>query len=224
MSLKKVHLRKLLQLFYLPDRRLVSELRKDIRQSIKKDLGQKGSGGDFYVPFWADAKDHAAGLQDLSSQTIIRVEDLPGRRRLYPMLEKAFLEWWDNKRRWRNEPFKVINVDRIKGSYKFSEIDATVKVENLFCVQVGDSYNRLVYPYFSEIPSLPDEGFRIGLWLLAEALSGYDASDNRVLDVLRSRSSGLVDFPLQGNERDIFLENYRRVTKQWEELRKEYEY
>lgn len=138
------------------------------------------------------------------------------------MLEKAFLEWWDNKRRWRNEPFKVIDVDRIKGSYSFDEIDATVKVENLFCVQVGDEYNRLIYPYFSEKPPLPDEGFRLGLWLISQALKEQSSEDNRILDVLRSKSAGMVDLPLQGDERDVFLNNYSRILDKWDELRKEY--
>lgn len=222
MSVKSIHLRKLLQLFYLSERELTTKLREDIRQEIAKLEGRSKPGGDFYVGFWTDAKRHVKGEVDLLKQTDIRIRDNKGRERLYKLLAEGFLKWWDEKRRWRNEPFEIIDVKRVKGDYEFEELGAVVKVESLLCVRVGNDYNRLVYAYFSENPELPEEAARIGLWLMGEAVKDFSRDDNRILDVLRSRSYGLIDSPLQGNERNLFLQKYIHVLERWEKLREEY--
>jgi len=63
----------------------------------------------------------------------------------------------------------------------------------------------------------------LGLWLLKEALAEYQLSDLRVLDILRVVSFATLDCPLQGNERDLFLQKYERVLREWNTLRKDYE-
>jgi len=111
MSIEKVHLRKLLRLFFLPDSARVSELRKDIRQEIKKAAFPGGKGGDFHTPFWTDAKNHVAGRLDLAAQVDERIARNDNRVRLYPELSKGFLNWWNEKRRWQNEPFQMAHQE-----------------------------------------------------------------------------------------------------------------
>jgi hypothetical protein len=68
MSMERLHLRKLLQLFYADRSKRRSIILTDIRSDVKRTLDPESRGGDFYVPFWADAKDHVAGKKDLSPQ------------------------------------------------------------------------------------------------------------------------------------------------------------
>ena len=99
MSLEKINLRKLLQLFFADARQQQSLLLADIRNEQSKKEEDRDSGGDFYGPFWSDAKDHVAGRSDLIKQTNIRIEANKTRARLYPILANCFLEMWNEKMR-----------------------------------------------------------------------------------------------------------------------------
>jgi hypothetical protein len=220
-SLQKIHLRKCLQLLYSPDRSRKSLLRRSIRAELAKDNAAISNGGDFHAPFWTDAKRHVAGLEDLDSQSNVRIQSNNGRARLYPELTKRFLEWWNEKRRWRNEPFRFL-PGSVKSQLQVPELGIFIKVENTLALAIGDHSNRIIYPYFSEHPALSEEAVRIGLWLLSEALPEYDSDDLRILDVLRSASHGKSDVPFKGDERDLFLRNYAQVLAEWSALREEY--
>ena len=79
-------------------------LKSDIRQEREKELGlAKSGGGDFFGPFWTDAKDHIAGKSEIRERTPVRIQNLRNTKRLYPLLQIGFLKWWDEKRRWKNE-------------------------------------------------------------------------------------------------------------------------
>lgn len=221
MSIEKIHLRKLLQLFYLPDNRRRSLLRADIRIDLNKALGETTDGGDFHGPFWADAKSHVAGEEDLRSKIKERIESNKGRTRLYPLLSDGFLRWWNEKRRWRNEAFEFL-PQSVKTQLSVPELGGTIKIENLLALQIGDQFSRIIYPYFSEDPPLPEEGRRIGLSVLNNGLPEYSVEDLRILDVLRASSCGTLDNPLQGNENELFLRRYGDVLKEWKKLREEY--
>lgn len=65
MAIDRIHLRKLLKIIYLETNGRVAEVRKDIREEITRATGEDSSGGDFYAPFWADAKKHVFGSGDL---------------------------------------------------------------------------------------------------------------------------------------------------------------
>ena len=108
----------------------------------------------------------------------------------------------------------------VKAQYKFDEIGCIVKIENLIALSISDETNKIIYPYFSEKPALENEGARIGLWLLGEALGPYIVGDMRMLDVLRGKSYATIDLPLQGNERQIFIERYREALADWDRLSK----
>lgn len=221
MSIENIQLRKLLKIFYLPESKRKSALREDIRAEISKEHGDEASGGDFHAPFWADCKNHVTGSVELREQTKVRIADHKGRERLYPSLTDGFLKWWNEKRRWQNEAFESIS-ENVSSELTFPEVGGTVKVGNLLALKIRNESNRIIYPYFSEEPSLTEEGGRLGLWLLNEAIAPYDIEDMRILDVLRSTSFATIDYPMQGNEREIFVGRYDQVLSEWKELRKEY--
>lgn len=209
-------------LFYLPRNLRTSALRDDIRRDINKKMYGAPGGGDFHGPFWADAKTHVTGHADLRLLTDDRVASNKRRQRLYPLLRSGFLTWWNEKRRWINEPFEIVEGS-IKKQFVVEALGCTVKVENLLSVKIGDESHRLVYPYFSEKPALTAESARVGLWVLNQALPVFSVEDFRILDVLRSASFATIDSPLQGNEEGLFMSQYTALLAEWRKLRKEYE-
>lgn len=218
MSIEKIHLRKLLQIFYA-DRRLRRKLLlADIRNDRGREAEDNDGGGDFYGPFWADAKDHVAGKLDLREQSKIRIASNKGRARLYSLLTENFLSVWNEKIQWRNERFEAYPVG-IKARYEIPELRATIKIENLVAVKIPDGTSRLVYPYFSEVPSLPTEGARLGLWMLQEALKDFRPEDFRILDILRRAYFRPREVFLEGNERELLIQKYDEVLNEWRKLR-----
>jgi hypothetical protein len=221
MSLQKVHLRKLLQLFDADNAKRTALLRADIRAEIRSAQGGGGNGNDFYVPFWSDAKKHVGGHLDLTQQTTARVELNDGRERLYPQLQDGFLKWWNEERRQINEPFGV-SLENISTQVPIAELGTVVKIENMLTLLVGGHSHRMIYPYFSEVPKLTAESARLGLWLLSEAFANYVDKDLRILDVIRSEAFSVRNVPLQGNEKDRFSRNYKYLLAERERLKKEY--
>jgi hypothetical protein len=221
MSIKHIQLDKLLKAFFLPENKRIALLRDDIRSEIAKEQGSDSGGGNFYTPFWSNAKEHIHGTADLRLKTAQRIEMNERRRRLYPLLQNGFLHWWENKRRWTNVDFVVDDVAP-KGRYRFDDLDAIVKVENLVSVSIGENRKRLIYPYFYEEPIVNDAMSRLGLWLMSEALPGHGPGDMRILDIPRSNANSIGDLPLRGDEEAQFIFHYERLIDLWEQLREEY--
>ncbi|MGN6622119.1 MAG: hypothetical protein ACTHKR_13800 [Sphingomonas sp.] len=223
MSLKTIHLRKLLKIIYSAPNRRISALRSDIREEISREAGESGAGGDFYVPFWSDAKAHVFDPvnHDLHTATDNRLAANYRRANLYPRLRDGFLLWWNDRRRWHNEPYRPAKA--LKTRFPFPGIDAEVKIDNILSVRDAAGENHFVYPYFSPDPVLNDEAARLALWLLSEALPTVDPQEIRVLDVIRGQTFSIRDNPLRGNEQEIFSRKYAAAIAEWEELRREYE-
>ncbi len=221
MSLRLIHLRKLLKILYLDPQPRVTALRTDIREDIAREGGTPGAGGDFYGPFWRDAKDHVFGFSDLRDMTRVRIESNPARANLYPRLRDGFLLWWDERRRWTNEPFR--QADSLKTRFPFPGLDATVKVANILAVRDARDEDHFVYPYWFPQPSLSDEAARIGLWLLREALPNVQPGELRILDVIRGQTFSIDRNPLAGDEEEIFRRRYHAALAQWDALRREYD-
>jgi hypothetical protein len=215
MSIAKIPLRTLLAYFGLPPDRRTAAVRADARAEVRKAKnGKTSNGGDFHSCFWSDAKAYAAGGADLTTRTAERVNDSDARARLYPQLAEGFLRWWTEKRRWINEEISVIPL-AVNAPHTFKEIDGTVKVENLLCLQVGGESNRLIYPYFAEHPPLRPEIARLGLWLMGQAFPQYKLEDMRILDVLRGEPFSIDRHPLDGTEGAHFVERYARMLADW---------
>ncbi|MBZ9798321.1 hypothetical protein [Mesorhizobium sp. ES1-4] len=222
MSLKKIHLRKLLTLMFAENSKQISMLRGDIRDEIRKQAGEKSEGGDFHVPFWRDAKGHVNGEKYLGVSVAERIATNKRRERLYPELRDGFLDWWDNKRRWTNEASKS-EMLAVKGAIEFPELGCTVKVENLLALAIGNSKNRIIYPYFSEDPPLGADAARLGLWAIMSSVGKYSPEEFRILDVIRGQSFAPSDVPLNGQEKSDFVKLYASILARSEKLREEYE-
>ncbi len=220
MSIEKINLRKLLQLFFANERHGQSLLLADIRNDRTKEAGDRDSGGDFYGPFWSDVKDHAAGRSDLVKQVELRIAANKTRARLYPVLRDCFLDMWSEKMRWRNEPFEFV-AESIKAQLPIKELGTVVKIENTASIKTWDGSHRVMYPYFSEAPPLPEAGVRLGFWALAEALPAYRPADFRIIDMQRRAYFRRSDFDMKGDERKDFVQRYGILLRRWRKLRDE---
>lgn len=220
MSLDKIHLRKLLKILFLPPNQRRSELRKDIREEINREAGEDAGGGDFYAPFWADAKAHVFGTLDLHDAVDARIAVNGRRDNLYPRLREGFLLWWNKRRRWTNEPFRMGRA--LKTHFAFPGLNATVKIDNILSVKDNLNAERVIYPYFSPEPVLSEEAARFGLWLLTQAFPSIPAEEFRILDVIRGQTFSLDKTPLQGNEEENFRRRYSQILNERRALRAEY--
>ncbi|WP_412063863.1 hypothetical protein [Rhizobium sp. SYY.PMSO] len=221
MSVLDIPLRKALQLFYAPQHLRRSILKEDIRLDRRKERGgSRSQGGDFYLPFWSDVKKHIGGTADLSELTDFRIRSNKRFKRLYPLLKDGVIELLSAKLRWSNEPVEIV-PQSIHGSLAFSDIGGTVRIRDALHARVRGEYTRVVYPYFSEDPTLSDEGGRLGLWAMQKALIEIDPQDARVIDILRRTFFSPQTTPLLGNEESIFRNNYISLITEWERLKAE---
>lgn len=221
MALDRIHLRKLLKIIFLEPNKRRSAVRADIREELAKEAGRESSGGDFYAPFWADAKSHVFGSGDLHDLVEARMEANVRRTNLYPRLRDGFLLWWNERRRWTNEPFRPGRS--LKVHFPFPGLDATVKIDSILSVRDGLDAEHAVYPYFAPEPLLSDAAARLGLWLLTRALPTVSPDEIRILDVIRGRTFPLDRTPLRGDEEDEFRRRYSELLRQREVLRREYD-
>lgn len=219
MSIETLHLRKLLQLLYVNPARQISLLRAEIRADLAKEEGRPIAGGDFYGPFWSDVNDHVFGRRDIRDAVEDRVESNDRRARLYPALAEGFLKWWDQERRWTNEPF---SPTRAPSTVITIDDSLRIKISNILAVRDARGVDRFVYPYFSEQPSLKSEPARVGLWILKRAFVALPAEHFRVLDVLRGKIFSLDRNPLEGDEALALDRRFRNLVEVYEALRAEY--
>ncbi len=220
MALNRIHLRKLLKILFSEPNARRSALRSDIREEIARETGQDEGGGDFYAPFWADAKSHVFGAADLHTMVDDRVGANGRRANLYPQLRAGFLTWWNERRRWTNEPFRLGRS--LKAHFQFPGLDATVKVDNILTVRDGLDVEHVIYPYFAPEPVLSESAARLGLWLLSRALPTVPVEEIRILDVIRGRTFSVDRYPLLGNEEHEFRQRYATALNERDILRREY--
>lgn len=133
------HLRKALKFCMLRGRSLDSALRSDIRDSIRRDEGQKGGGGDFHGAFWADAKSHALGAGELLGLVDERIESNKGRQRLYPRLRDKFLEWWGPFRAQTNQPVRPVE-NPLCADVALGNTGVLLKLHNLLSISAGSDF------------------------------------------------------------------------------------
>lgn len=221
MSVLDIPLRKALQLFYARRALRRSILKEDIRLDRRKEAGgTRSRGGDFYLPFWSDVKKHISGDRDLADLTADRVASNENFKRLYPLLKEGVLELLSAKLRWSNEPVEII-PQSVHGILRIENLGGTVRIRDALHARVREKYTRVVYPYFSEEPALNEEGGRLGLWAMQQALDGLDPKDMRIIDPLRKTFFSPETTPLNGNEEAIFQEHYKSLIDEWERLRLE---
>ncbi|MDW9608170.1 hypothetical protein GOA59_26550 [Sinorhizobium meliloti] len=221
MSVLDIPLRKVLQLFYAPQSVRRSILKEDIRLDRRKEEGgNRSKGGDFYQPFWSDVKKHISGDADLSEMTDDRIRSNKNFTRLYPLLKDGVIDLLGAKLRWSNEPVQIVPKS-VHGNLQFGDIGGIIRIRDALHARVRGEYTRVVYPYFSEDPALPDEGGRLGLWAMQQALTEPDPNDMRIIDILRRTFFSPQTTPLRGNEEIEFRENYISLVAEWERLKLE---
>lgn len=213
MSIEHITLRKLLKIMYSREAKQRSILKADISHKQNKEKGIEETGGDFYTPFWSDAKNHVVGELDLRKQTVIRINKNGRRKRLYPLLTKGFLKWYEAQD-WPNK--KIILG--VKAQHYLPEL-GLIRIENVLALKVKETV-KIIYPYFSEEPSLSEEGARLGLWLLKQALPQYKNGGIEILDVFRGVSFSEQGHPLNGNEEESFAKKYKSLITKFEDLNK----
>lgn len=221
MSVLDIPLRKILQLFYAEQKLRRSILKNDIRLDLKKEAGgTRSQGGDFYLPFWSDVKKHISHIGDLNDLTADRIESNGNFKRLYPLLRDGVLDLLNEKLRWSNEPLEIV-PQSVHGNLQIKELGGLIRIRDAIHARVREKYTRVVYPYFSEEPALPDEGGRLGLWAMQQALTKLDPNDMRIIDPLRRVFFSPETTPLRGDEETVFYERYRSLIKEWERLKVE---
>lgn len=193
-------------------------MRRDIWEDRDRESREDPSGGgDFYGPFWADAKGHVFGTVDLTEATAFRIGQNERRQNLYPRLRDGFLLWWRERRRWTNQPFRP--GQSIKVRFPFPGIEAVVKVEGVLSVLDGLDAERFIYPYFAAEPALSEHAARLGLWLLVRAFPSVTPEKIRILDVIRGRTFSIDRTPLRGDEEEDFRRRYLELLRLRNELR-----
>lgn len=218
MSVLDIPLRKALQLFYASPKVRRRVLKEDIRLDLQKESGRSRSqGGDFYQPFWADVKSHMAGMGDISKLTDQRINSNKAYARLYPLLRDGILELVNEKLRWSNEPLEIFPKSA-HGLLTFADLGGIIRIKDALYARVRGEYTRVVYPYFSEDPALPEEGGRLGLWAMQMALKNFDPSDMRLIDPLRKTFFSPTISPLQGDEEVVFRKYYTSLIADREQL------
>lgn len=218
MTIEVIHLRKLLQIFFADAKQRRSLLLEDIRAVRRKQETGSVGGHDFYAAFWADVKRHARGEGNLNQLSAARAAANPSRYRLYPILAAHFEYMWREAIRWRNEPFEILSGS-IKGRLPIPGTSGIVKVESAVGIQTGDGAHRIVYPYFSETPALPEEGIRLGFWALNKAIPRYPLDTFRIVDFHRRKYWRPSDVSMLGNEGETFTAMYRQLLSEWTALR-----
>jgi hypothetical protein len=215
--LESISLRKLLKIgFSAPNRRRAA-LRDIIRDDRIRAAGFSEEGGDFYVPFWADARAHVFGTQNLHETTATRVAGNRNRQRLYPLLRDGFLSWWNAYRRRTNEPFQLGPMQRTR--FEFRDLASMVKVDSILSIEDGLGAHHYVYPYFAEAPVLGDDAARLGLWLLSRSFPEVPPDRFRLLDVFRGQAFSISQTPLRGDEEQRFQHMYAGLIQERDIIR-----
>jgi hypothetical protein len=221
MSVLDLPLRKALQLFYASPKLRRKILKEDIRLDLQKESGgNRSQGGDFYQPFWTDVKLHMSGAGDISDLTAKRINSNKGYARLYPALRDGILDLINEKLRWSNERLEIL-PQSAHGVLNFEDLGGVIRIKNAFYARVRGEYTRVVYPYFSEEPTLPEEGGRLGLWAMQTALKSFDPNDMRLIDPLRKKFFSPRLTPLQGDEELVFRKLYGSLINDREQLSRE---
>lgn len=104
------------------------------------------------------------------------------------------------------------------GKLRIEDLDATIRIKNALHAVVRQKYTRVVYPYFSEEPDLPEEGGRLGLWVMQQALTEFNPNDMRIIDPIRRTFFSPQTTPLLGNEALVFRNYYGTLIDEWERL------
>lgn len=221
MTIEKIGLGKLIKLLSAKDADRIRIIRSDLREEKAKKLLLQEGGGDFYGPFWHDAKAHVAGRSNLRITTIQRIADWDQRKTLYPILCEGFLKWLELARRETNQPL-VPTAKDFHTRFEIPDLHLLLKIDNVMGLQGEDSHARLVYPFFCKEHRLSEKWARVGLWLMSRGFTEFDLDELEILDVIAGTSFSGRKIRLNGDEEEVFRSNYQRLHAEWAALRPAY--
>lgn len=209
MALDLIHLSKFLRFSYLPQKRLRHDMGRDIYNDRRKTEGKSKGGPDFFGAFWGDAKLHVEGKADLRDLVAYRIFRNARRDRLYKAMLSGFINWWDNERRWTNEPFQIRQspTARLEVSQGI-----TLKIENIMSVRDAADLDHYIYPYFSEHAEIDDEAARVGLATIYRALPDLPQSEIRIMDVIHGQVWSADRVVFGGDEEEILHRKCKFIT------------
>jgi hypothetical protein len=216
MIVKQASLRKILQLIAADEKRRTAILRRDISDSRRPPDPDREGGGDFYSPFWADAKASVRGDLDLRQAVTERIASNGRRASLYPRLLEGFLRIASEGRRLRNEDYNVAPLSP-RGRFTVAGLQGVIKVEDTLQLEIIGVGVRTVYPYFADAPEMQTDVARLGLWAMAEALQ-RPVTEMRLIDILRAETYSTRNAPQFGDEGELFARRYAEICDQWYRL------
>ncbi|WP_372053915.1 hypothetical protein P7L74_19820 [Tistrella mobilis] len=197
-------------------------IRKLAYSEFRRNSGTASGGGDYYSTIWSGIKKHISEEADLSifiSEKVVQNTKLGDS---YKDLAQSFLEWWNEKRRWINRPYKL-ESNPPRGNFTVQKSDIQIKLKDTLLISLDKNEFRIIYPYFYKDPQISMLNIRLGLWAMHKCLPDFPLTSLRLLDLRRSQSYGSSDAPFEGNEEKIFEGELEKIRRDWKEARKRYD-
>jgi hypothetical protein len=218
MALDRLSLSRFLELLQLPHARRLRAIERDARRSVYEEKYGKGSsdGGDFYGPFWADAKRSVVDeVFDLAEATDERIASNKSRRRLYPILRTGFEAGWTTLRDSRPIASTLRLIPKLAVTVKGSEAEDHLRATSVLAVQDPDKILHITYPYFSKDQRLGQRHARLGLSILKQGFAPAKPRTVAILDVLRGKSFVAEDIGSDDSGKDELIDRYDAVMREW---------
>lgn len=135
LPLESISLRKLLKIRFARPNRRQGALREIIRQDRARAAGSVDEGGDFYGPFWADAKAHVFGTRDLHEATTGQGGRQPEPAAAVPAAPRRLSGVVEPLSSRDQRAFRLGPVQRTR--FEVLSLASTVKVDNILSIEDG---------------------------------------------------------------------------------------
>jgi len=225
MSILRPNLGKLIKFYSHSNSELIHDIKRDISLELILEDSQKGLRDippaiPYYDAFWSRAKKHAYSQQDIEISLKEFFESNPKSRnkeKPYNRAKECFLRWYDEKRRWRNDEFtQNMQIYKSKNFLLGSNHPIQIQNKDFLSINLNEDNKRIIYASFSSKTMISSEGARIALWILKNSFPEINDHAFRFLDVLHSRSYGLIDYQFQGNEPELLRARYKEILRIYE--------
>jgi hypothetical protein len=217
MTMDRLSLARFLELLQLPHARRLKVIERDARKAVFADrFGKSSDGGDFYGPFWSDAKRSAVEREfSLAAATADRIARNKSRRRLYPQLLRGFEQGWRGLRTSRITAATLELVTRLSVTIKGSEEEDYIHASNVLAVKEPRGVLHIAYPYFSKDVGLGVRHAKVGVRVLRQGFARAKPESVAMLDVLRGNLFVGADGEVDTSARDELVDRYDAVMREW---------
>lgn len=217
MTMDRLSLARFLELLQLPQPRRLKAIERDARRAVYGErFGKASDGGDFYGPFWSDAKRSAVEREFcLASATSDRIARNKARRRLYPQLLIGFQQGWNSLRSSRITEAALELVSRLSVTIKGSEAEDHIHASNVLAVREPIGSLHITYPYFSKDVGLGERHARVGLRVLRQGFATAKPQSVAMLDVLRGNLFVDPGSEIESSARAELVDRYDAVMREW---------